>query len=51
MTAFQEEEENIKKSLENKLDTNSKRIKRFLDMPDLSHTEGSPIANLLKKIL
>ena len=51
MTAFQEEEENIKKSLENKLDTNSKRIKRFLDMPDLSHTEGSPIAELVKKVL
>ena len=50
MTIFPEEE-NIKKTLVNKHDINSKRIKRFLDMPDLSRTEGSPIAELVKKVL
>ena len=46
-----EEEEKIKKSLENKDDTNSKRIKRFLSMPDLSRKEGSPIAEIVHRVL
>jgi len=45
------EEEKLKKSLESKQDINSKRIKRFLDMPDLSRAKGSPIKEIVDRVL
>lgn len=45
------EEEKIKKTLVDKHDTNSERVKRFLNMQDLSRTEGSPIAELVGLVL
>src|SRR3989338_4097345 len=38
------------KSLEKRDDFEAKRIKRYLDMPDLSRTPGSPIAELAERI-
>lgn len=45
------EEEELKKSLESKTDPESLRLKRFLAMPDLSRTAGSPIFELVQRIL
>ncbi|MEX1064035.1 MAG: hypothetical protein WD898_00055 [Candidatus Paceibacterota bacterium] len=39
------------KSLEKKHDPSSERIKRFLNMPDLSRTPGSPIHELTQRIV
>src|SRR3989344_2661393 len=33
------------------MDPEAKRIKRFLDMPDLSRTEGNPIKELVDRIV
>ena len=41
----------IKEALEKKHDADSERIKRFLAMPDLSRTSGSPIHELAQRIL
>ena len=46
-----EEEKNLRQSLAGKEDAESKRMRRFLDMPDLSRTSGSPIHELAKRIL
>ncbi|MHB1330532.1 MAG: tRNA ligase subunit PheS family protein [Minisyncoccota bacterium] len=43
-----EQEELLKKIL-NKTDATSVRITRFLDMPDLSRTEGSPLKEIVKR--
>ncbi|MEZ4156808.1 MAG: hypothetical protein R3B52_02455 [Candidatus Paceibacterota bacterium] len=43
-------EEELKKELQTRTDAESQRQIRFLDMPDLSRTEGSPIYELAQKI-
>jgi phenylalanyl-tRNA synthetase alpha chain len=49
--ASSEKQEEIIKDLEKKTDPDSERIKRFLKMPDLSRTEGSPIKELVSRAL
>lgn len=43
-------EEQLIKGLENKQDNESLRIKRYLSMPDLSRTSGSPVHELVRRI-
>ena len=43
------EEVNLKKDLESKTDAHSMRLKRYLAMPDLSRTPGSPLEEIVKK--
>lgn len=45
------EEKKIRAELEKRTDAEALRMKRFLDMPDLTRTEGSPIHELTKKIV
>ncbi len=45
------EEEKLKAELGKRTDADSLRMKRFLDMPDLSRTKGSPIAEIVNRIL
>lgn len=45
------EEVILKKELENKNDVYSERVKRYLYMPDLSRTPGSPIKETVDRIL
>ena len=45
------EETVLKKELESKKDTYSERMKRYLSMPDLSRTPGSPIKETVDRIL
>ena len=45
------EEAILKKELEGKKDAHSERIKRYLAMPDLSRTPGSPIKEIVDRIL
>lgn len=45
-----DEEKELIRRLENKQDAESLRIKRYLNMPDLSRTEGSPILELVRRI-
>ena len=42
-----EEEEKLRQQLENRHDPEAERMKRFLTMPDLSRTEGSPIKEIV----
>ncbi len=44
-----ETEDSLKKDLENKNDVQSQRLKRYLNMPDLSRTEGSPLQEIVEK--
>ncbi len=44
-----EEERKLIKDLENKHDAESERLKRFLKMPDLSRTEGSPLKEIIER--
>lgn len=44
-------ENTIKTELEKRNDPEALRIRRFLQMPDLSRTEESPIAELVKRII
>jgi phenylalanyl-tRNA synthetase alpha chain len=46
-----EEENKIKAELETRTDADSKRMKRFLDMPDLSRTKGSPLNEMAERII
>lgn len=46
-----DQEDNLIKSLDNRTDPEALRIKRYLNMPDLSRTEGSPIKELVDKII
>lgn len=41
----------IIKSLEKRNDAEANRMKRFFGMPDLSRTQGSPLAELIERIL
>jgi len=45
------EESELIKSLENKRDPEAERLKRFLNMPDLSRTPDSPLADLAERII
>ena len=45
------EEEALRQMLESKTDSESLRLKRFLAMPDLSRTLGSPINEMVENIL
>ena len=44
------EEEKLKKELDTKTDPESLRIKRYLNMPDLSRTEASPLKDIIEKV-
>jgi len=46
-----EEEQKSLKDLEKRQDTDAQRIKRYLNMPDLSRTSGSPIAEIVNRIV
>ncbi len=46
-----EEEENLKRQLESRHDVESERMKRYLAMPDLSRTPGSPINEVVQRVL
>jgi len=41
----------LKKELEKRTDFEAQRIRRYLSMPDLSRTPGSPVAEIVKRIL
>src|SRR3989344_8133880 len=43
------DEARLKKELEGKNDVYSMRLKRYISMPDLSRTPGSPIAEIVEK--
>ena len=43
------EEKKLRTELGNRHDTESKRIKRFLNMPDLSRTPGSPLKEIVDR--
>src|SRR3989344_4765582 len=44
-----ETEDRLKRVLESKNDVASVRLKRYLNMPDLSRTEGSPLQEIVAK--
>lgn len=46
-----EEQEKLLKTLENRKDTEAIQMKRYLNMPDLSRTPSSPIAEVVKRVL
>lgn len=46
-----DEQNKLLKSLETRSDTEAARLKRYLAMPDLARTAGSPIHELVKRIL
>ncbi|OGZ00547.1 MAG: hypothetical protein A2946_02230 [Candidatus Liptonbacteria bacterium RIFCSPLOWO2_01_FULL_53_13] len=46
-----EEEKALRTELEKRTDAEALRMKRFLGMPDLSRTEGSPIKELAERVL
>src|SRR3989344_470021 len=43
------ESEELRKQLETRKDAEGMRMKRFLDMPDLSRTEGSPLREIVNR--
>lgn len=45
------EEESLRQQLEKRHDAESERMKRYLAMPDLSRTPGSPVKEIVKRIL
>ena len=45
-----DEETRLIKSLEGKTDADSLRLKRFINLPDLSRTPGSPLYELMERI-
>ncbi|MDO8564610.1 MAG: hypothetical protein Q7R88_01295, partial [bacterium] len=45
-----DEEVALLKGLENRDDIEAKRIKRYVAMPDLSRTEGSPLHEIVKRV-
>lgn len=45
------EERRLKQELEKRTDFEAQRIRRYLNMPDLSRTEGSPIKDIVDRIL
>jgi len=51
ITIESDEEKNLLSSLREWHDSEGERLKRFLDTPDLSRTPGSPINEIVKRIL
>jgi len=51
ITIHAQEEDNLKSALAQKTDPESIRLKKFLALPDLSHTAGSPINELVERII
>ena len=45
------EEARLRKNLEARDDFEAKRMRRYLGMPDLSRQEGSPLRELVERIL
>src|SRR3989344_5858353 len=45
-----EKEKRLKEELEKRHDAEAERLKRFLSMPDLSRTEGSPVKEMVDRI-
>ncbi|MEK7613510.1 MAG: hypothetical protein AAB439_01370 [Patescibacteria group bacterium] len=45
-----EEEDRLLKVLDERTDTESARMKRYLSMPDLSRTPGSPLSEIVKRV-
>lgn len=45
-----DEEARLRRELEKRSDTDAVRMKRYLAMPDLARTQGSPIAELVRRI-
>lgn len=45
------EEKKLREQLESKTDLDSRRLARFLNMPDLTRTSGSPIQELAQRIV
>lgn len=50
ITISLDEEKKIKEELDKRSDPESDRLKRFINMPDLSRTKGSPIYELAERI-
>ena len=46
-----DEETRLRKILEGKKDTESERLKRFLNIPDLTRTLGSPLHEMIERIM
>lgn len=44
-----DEEKSLRQQLEKRTDAEAARMKRYLDMPDLSRTEGSPLKNIVER--
>lgn len=44
------EEERLRKGLENRTDIEAVRMKRYLSMPDLSRTAGSPLKDIVERV-
>ena len=49
ITINSEEEKKVKKELEERQDAEGLRLKRFLNMPDLSRTPGSPLKEIVDR--
>lgn len=45
-----DEEQRLRKELESRTDLEAQRIKRYLSMPDLSRTPGSPIHEIVERV-
>lgn len=50
ITINKDEEVALRKALESRTDIEAARIKRYLSMPDLSRTEGSPLHEIMKRV-
>lgn len=46
-----DDQKNLRESLKQRADTEARRIERYLDMPDLSRVEGSPIKEMVDRVL
>lgn len=51
LTISSDEENRLKTVLESRTDAESMRIKRYLDMPDLSRAESGPLRELINRII
>ena len=51
ITVSLDEEQRLKKVLAARADFEAQRIKRYLSMPDLSRTAGSPVKEIVDRIL
>lgn len=50
ITISRAEEDRLKKELEGRSDFEAKRIRRYLEMPDLSRTPGSPLFEMVERV-